>query len=104
MTGKIRSFAVAHRELTFDATHHTVQCASNKAELYHQPTPVRKTVIRRFEIMRQAHRYLTMYGAAHNLFNFGRQLVSAGNSSVIRLRASTIGNHAAALYPISVKI
>ena len=97
-------YAVAHRELTFDTPHYMVQYASNKAEPYSpQPTPVRNTVICRFEMTRQAHQYLTMYGAVYNLFNLGGQLDLAGNSNVIWWRASTSGSHAPMLYPISIK-
>ncbi len=48
MAGKLRSYAVAHRELVPDTIHDTTHYANNRAESSDEPTRVRERVIRRF--------------------------------------------------------
>ncbi len=50
MAGKLRSYAVAHRELVPDTIHDTTHYANNRAESSDQPTRVRERVIRRFQV------------------------------------------------------
>jgi putative transposase len=42
VTGKLRSYNVAHRELIPETIHDTSQYANNRAELSHEPTRVRE--------------------------------------------------------------
>jgi putative transposase len=42
VTGKLRSYGVAHRELIAESIHDTSKYANNRAELSHQPTRVRE--------------------------------------------------------------
>ena len=77
VTDKLRSYGVAHRQLTPDTIHDTSQYTNNRAELSHQPTRVRERGTRRFKSTGQAHRFLSIHGAVYNLFNLGRHLVSA---------------------------
>ncbi len=49
VTGKLRSYAVAHRELIPDTIHDTSKYANNRAEHTHQPTKIRKRGMRRFK-------------------------------------------------------
>ncbi len=92
VTDKLRSYGVAHRELIPDTIHDTSQYANNRAELSHQPTRVRKRIMRRFKSMQQAQRFLTVHAAVYNLFNLGRHLVSAKNYRFFRLRAFATWN------------
>jgi putative transposase len=46
VTDKLRSYGVAHRELTPDVIHDTSQYANNRAEQSHEPTRVRERVMR----------------------------------------------------------
>ncbi len=87
VTDKLRSYGVAHRELTPEAIHDTEKYANNRAELSHQPTRVRERVMRRFKSMKQAQRFLDAHAAVYNLFNLGRHLISAKNYRYFRLRA-----------------
>jgi len=96
VTDKLRSYGVAHRELIPDTIHDTSQYANNRAELSHQPTRVRERVMRRFKSMRQAQRFLAVHAAVYNLFNLGRNLISAKNYRFFRLRAFASWNCAAA--------
>jgi putative transposase len=84
VTDKLRSYGVAHRELIPDAIHDTTQYANNLAELSHQPTRVRERVMRRFKSTRQAQRFLSAHSAVFNLFNLGRNLVSAEHYRFLR--------------------
>jgi putative transposase len=77
VTDKLRSYSVAHRELTPGAIHDTLHYANNRAELSHQPTRVRERGMRRFKSALQAQRFLGIHAAVYNLFNLGRHLVSA---------------------------
>ena len=97
VTGKLRSYGVAHRGLMPETIHDTSRYVNNKAELSHQPTRVRERVMRRFKSMQQAQRFLTVHAAVYNLFNLGRHLVSAKSYRFFRLRAFASWNYAAEL-------
>lgn len=77
VTDKLRSYGVAHRELTPEAIHDMSHYASNRAELSHQPTRVRERGMSRFKSALQAQRFLDVHAAVYYLFNLGRHLVSA---------------------------
>ena len=87
VTDKLRSYGVAHRELTPEAIHDTSQYANNRAELSHQPTRVRERVMRRFKSKPQAQRFLDVHAAVYNLFNLGRHLICARHYRESRQRA-----------------
>ncbi len=87
VTDKLRSYGVAHRELIPDTIHDTSQYANNRAELSHQPTRVRERGMRRFKSTQQAQRFLSVHAAVYNLFNLGRNLISAKHYRLFRRRA-----------------
>jgi putative transposase len=87
VTDKLRSYCVAHRELTPDTIHDTSQYANNRAELSHQPTRVRERGMRRFKSVGQAQRFLSVHSVVYNLFNLGRHLTSARHYRFLRMRA-----------------
>jgi|TARA_B100000959_G_scaffold108996_1_gene114929 putative transposase len=87
VTGKLRSYGVAHRELIPEAMHDTSQYANNRAEPSHEPTRVRERGLRKFKSMKQVQRFLGAHAVVYNLFNLGRHLVSAENYRYFRLRA-----------------
>ena len=87
VTDKLRSYGVAHRELTPDAIHDTDQYANNRAELSHQPTRVRERGMRRFKSSQQAQRFLSVHAAVYSLFNLGCHMVSADYYRSLRQRA-----------------
>ncbi len=97
VTDKLRSYGVAHRELTPDVIHDTSQYANNRAELSHQPTRVRERGVRRFKSPRQAQRFLSIHTAVYNLFNLGRHLVSAIHYRLLRQGAISSWRQAAAV-------
>jgi putative transposase len=87
VTDKLRSYGVAHRELTPEAIHDSSRYANNRAELSHQPTRVRERGMRRFKSKRQAQRFLDVHAAVYNLFNLRRHLISACHYRESRQRA-----------------
>ncbi len=97
MTDKLRSYRVAHRELIPDTMHDTSQYANNRAELSHQSTRVRERDMRRFKSPLQAQRFLSAHAAVHNLFNLGRNLISAEHYRLLRQRAFVSWEYATAL-------
>ena len=77
VTGKLRSYGVAHRELIPETVHNMEKYANNRAELSHQPTRVRErgmgwSDISGFKSLKQAQRFLNTHAAVYNLFNLGR--------------------------------
>lgn len=87
VTDKLKSYNVAHRELTPEAIHDTSKYANNRSERSHQSTRVRERGMRRFKSPGQAQRFLNAHAAVHNLFNLGRHAVSASNYRKMRARA-----------------
>jgi selenide,water dikinase len=87
VTDKLRSYGVAHRELIPDSIHDTSRYSNNRAELSHQPTRVRERGMRRFKSITQTQRFLGVHSAVYNLFNLGRNLISASHYRLFRMRA-----------------
>ena len=85
MTDKLRSYGVAHRELTPETIHSTKQYENNRAEQSHEATRVRERGMRRFKSMGQAQRFVTAHAAVQNLFNLGRHLVRAQHYRNLRV-------------------
>ncbi len=97
VTDKLRSYGVAHRELIPDTIHVTSQYDNNRAEFSHQSTRVRERGMRRFKSPPQAQHFLSVHAVVHNLFNLGRNLVSAKHYRLLRQRAFASWEHATAL-------
>jgi putative transposase len=87
VTGKLRSYGVAHRELMPDVTHNTERYANNRAEQSHESTRVRERGMRKFKSPNQAQRFLSAHAAVYNLFNLGRHLVKAEHYRNLRISA-----------------
>ena len=84
---KLRSYGVAHREVTPESIHVTDQYANNRAEQSHETTRVRERGMRRFKSASQAQRFVTAHAAVSNLFNLGRHLVCAQHYRDLRVSA-----------------
>jgi len=87
VTDKLRSYPVAHREVTPDAIHVTKHYANNRAEQSHEATRVRERGMRKFKSVRQAQRFLGVHAAVSNLFNLGRHTVRAQHYRDLRISA-----------------
>ncbi len=97
VTDKLRSYGVAHRDLIPDTIPNTSRYANNRAELSHQPTRVRERGMRRFKTTQQAQRFLSVHAAVQNLFNLGRNLVSAKHYRLFRQCAFASWKYATAV-------
>ena len=95
VTDKLRSYGVAHLELTPVAIHDTSQYANNRAERSHEGTRVRERGMRKFKSVRHAQRFLGIHATIYNLFNLGRHLVRAEHYR--NLRESAFRNWTAAV-------
>ena len=61
MTGKLRSYGVAHRALIPETIHSTKQYENNPAEQSLETTRVRERGMRKFKSMPQAQRFVSAY-------------------------------------------
>ncbi len=64
VTDKLRSYDVAHREITPESIHVNDQYANNRAELSHQPTRVRERGMRGFKSIIQAQHFIDIHASA----------------------------------------
>ncbi|CAA0105607.1 Uncharacterised protein [Halioglobus japonicus] len=96
VTDKLRSYAVAHRELIPETIHSTEQYENNRAEQSHEATRMRERVMRRFKSTTQAQRFLGAHAAISNLFNLGRHRVGAEHYRNLRVSAFTEWSNAVA--------
>jgi len=96
VTDKLRSYSVAHLEVTPEAIHDTSRYANNRAEQSHEATRVRERGMRRFKSTIQAQRFVTAHAAVYNLFNLGRHLVRAEHYRDLRIGAFTEWSRAVA--------
>ena len=87
VTGRLRSYGVAHRELMPETIHRTEQYESNRAEQSHEATRVREQGMRKFKSAGQAQRFLGAHAAVNNLFTLGRHLVRAEHYRSLRVSA-----------------
>ncbi len=87
MTDKLRSYGVAHREMTPETIHGTKQYENNRAEQSHESTRVRERGMRKFKSVGQAQRFVNAHAAVSNLFNLGRHLVRAQHYRELRISA-----------------
>ena len=76
-----------HWEIFPESIHDTSQYANNRAELSHQPTRVRERGMRRLKSVQQAQRFLSAHAVVYNLFNLGRNIVSAEKYRFFRMCA-----------------
>lgn len=89
VTGKLRSYLFACRELIPDTIHSTKQYENNRAEQSHDATRARERGMRKFKSVKHAQRFLGAHAAVSNLFNLGRHLVRAQHYRELRANAFT---------------
>ncbi|MDR6504154.1 putative transposase [Burkholderia ambifaria] len=88
VTDKLRSYAAANNELGLNAEHRQHKGLNNRAENSHQPTRVRKKVMRRFKSARQLQRFASGHGQVSNLFMGCRYNRNAQHKREARTQAS----------------
>jgi putative transposase len=67
--------------------HNSRQYANNKGELSHQVTRVRERGMQKLKSVTQANRFLSAHREVYNLFNVGRNLISARHYRDLRVCA-----------------
>jgi putative transposase len=77
VTDKLRSYAVAHRELMPSVEHRQSRYLNNRAENSHQPTRQRERAMKRFKSIRHAQRFLSAFSVIPPHFRPHRHLLSA---------------------------
>jgi putative transposase len=85
VTDKLRSYAVAHREV-MPSVEHRQSRYLNRAENSHQPTRQRERAMKRFKSSRPAQRFLSAVSGISAHFRPRRHLLSATSAA-----ASTSG-------------
>ena len=85
VTDKLRSYGVAHRDLTPEAIHSVRQYENKRAEQSHEATRARDRDIRKFKSVRQPQRFLGAHVAVSNVFNPDRHLVGAQHYRDLRI-------------------
>ena len=89
VTDKLRSYAAAFRRLRLTCPHEQGFRRNNRAENSHQAVRRRERKLQRFKSARSAQRFLSVYGAVHNTFNFQRHLISRSTLRIFRAEATT---------------
>jgi putative transposase len=87
VTGDLRSYHAAPRDLGIEHRHCTGGWRNNRAENSHQPTRRRERKIKGFKSPGSAQRYLPTYAATYNTFNVQHHLASARTQRVFRASA-----------------
>ena len=87
VTDKLRSYAVAHREVMPSVEHRQSRYLNNRAENSHQVVRRCERKLQRFKSARSAQCFLSMHAAVHNTFNLQRYLVSRSTLRIFRAEA-----------------
>jgi len=77
VTGKIRSYGAAHREVMPSVEHRAHKGLNNRAENSHQPTRQRERAMKGFRSADAAQRFLSAFSGISPHFRPGRHLLSA---------------------------
>ena len=88
VTDKLRSSASAFRRLGLSCRHEKGLRGNNRAENSHQVVRRRERKMQRFKSARSAQRFLSMHGAAHNVFNLQLHLISRSTLRKFRAEAA----------------
>ena len=84
VTDKLRSHAVAKREVLPSVEHRQIRYRNNRAEVSHQPTRRRERQMQRFKSARHAQRFLSVHSRIHNHFQLRRHCLTADQHRAAR--------------------
>jgi putative transposase len=87
ITDKLKSYAVANKELGLRFEHRQHKGLNNRAENSHRPTQVREKVLRRFKSARQLQRFASTHDQVANLFMRCRHTPKAQTKREARAQA-----------------
>ncbi|WP_043837833.1 DDE-type integrase/transposase/recombinase, partial [Muricoccus aerilatus] len=84
VTDKLRSYAVAKREILPSVEHRQSRYLNNRAEVSHQPTRRRERQMQGFKSARHAQRFLSTHSRIHNRFQLRRHRLPATEYRTVR--------------------
>ena len=87
VTDELRSYAAAVHDLGIAKRHERGRWRNNRAENSHQPTRRKERKMQGFKSVGSAQRFLSVYAATQNTFNFQRHLTSARTHRAFRASA-----------------
>jgi putative transposase len=90
VTDKLQSYGAAHKEVMPDVIHDSDKWQNYRAEVFHQPTRQQECQRRRFKLLGQAQRFLSVHGSINNLFRLGRHRMKAAHYRPFRDRVFTL--------------
>jgi transposase-like protein len=90
ITGKLRSYAAARREIMPGVEHRPHKSLNNRAENSHQPTRRRERIMKRFRSPRQVQRFLSTHDQIANVFSRRPSQDTAARFHSARSQAFTI--------------
>src|SRR6202521_1638148 len=90
VTGKLRSYGVAHRQLLPEVEHRQSRYFNNRAENSHRPTRRRERQMQRFKSPGQAQDFLSAHAFIHGHFHPRRHMMTANYYRAIRTEAFSI--------------
>jgi putative transposase len=90
VTDKLKSYAVAHRDLLPKVEHRQSRYLNNRAENSNQPTRRRERQMQRFKSGSQAQAFLSAHALIHSHFHPRRHLMAAAGYRALRFQAFDI--------------
>jgi putative transposase len=90
ITGKLRSYAAAKRQIMPGVEHRQHKGLNNRAENSHQPIRRRERIMKRFKSARQLQRFLSIHDSIANLFHFPRNNISSAEHRDLRNQAMNV--------------
>ena len=97
VTDKLRSYAVAHREVMPSVEHRQSQYLNNRAENSHQPTPQRERAMKRFRTPGAAQRFLAVFSVISPHFRPRRHRLTADDYRTQMTRRFAVCNEVTGL-------
>jgi transposase-like protein len=96
ITGDLRSYSAAARDLGLENRHERGRWKNNRAENSHQPTRRRERKMQRFKSASSAQKFLSIHAAVYNTVNVERHLASAQTHRTLRAVAMSTWRDAVA--------
>ena len=92
VTDKLRSYAVAHREVMASVEHRQSRYLNNRAENSHQPTRHRERAMKRFRTPGAAQRFLAVFSVISPHFRPRRHRLTADDYRTEMTRRFAVWN------------
>lgn len=90
ITGKLRSYDAAKREITPTVEHRSHKGLNNRAENSHQPFWRRERIMKRFKSQRHLQRFVSIHDPIVNLFYIPRYEIPSSHHRELRSEAMNL--------------